>query len=314
MSRRSAQTAARCRAGTVVLFAALTTLGTACSDRADRVVAPLRADSSVTDSTIARQVLARSNPLAWVGVAHNDAMRLTYDALRTRRLPGRNPCGEILVDDIAALAPPEYQRPAAEIEAAAAAGRSGTRCADATSARVSASSDQLSPAAGEIVTAVESALDAMTSAGELAVQLVPLTARAAALPEPERTVLLSSISVAHNSADYWFANWPAFSHAVVEQYGACVASGASFDSCSDGLARRPQASSAARTTMECDIGFLRMVRGLGKVDFVGALAGGLRAAFTGAGAALAALVGGGVSSIIWAVEGAVEQSVCTWAR
>lgn len=289
----------------------------ACSSDLQRPVAATKPDSSVVDSTIARSLLAR-NAYAWVGAAHNKAIEATQRAYADRRMSGTNACREIPWHLVIAATPTERIIDGSrrqDLDAHAAAGLVVSRCAPPGGASSLTPGRALSSPASAVEAALNAAVDAASSPGELAVALVPVVAQAGALAEPERSVMLAAASVAEYSFSYWHANWPSFLDAVSDQYGPCLAAGRPFDECSGGLDRRPAGVTVttARAVTSCpSVPFLKFVRDLGKGDLAGAIVGGFSALLrTGPqSVGLGAFVGGAAGSLGVALSYAFDQSLC----
>lgn len=305
----------------VLLRATLATvfLLAACSPADKPPQAPTQPDNAPVDSTVARSLLHRMNPHAWVGTAHNAALQLTQSMYAQRQLPGTRACEEFPIDRFVEVIPVGMAQPTSRetAEYYAAVGRSGTPCAsgDATLHRAVSS---FSPEGSALLASIEQAVSSTSSPGELAVALVPVVSSISRLAEPERSVLLAGAAVAQSSIEYWHANWTQFAAAVAVQYGPCMAAGGSIESCGGGLAQRAVGPGAvALRSGSCPrVDWGGLLRTMGLSDLGGAIMGGFAGFFSGGpvGAGTGAVVGGATASLGVAVSAAIRQSDCELAK
>jgi hypothetical protein len=253
----------------------------ACASTSDQIAAPTRPDSTATDTLVARSVV---NPFAWVGVQHNAGLDLVRASLQARALGGQAACSDFLEVNFHSLLPKAFRnaRMEAEVSTQLATAVSESPCQPSgmpTSAR--SRSSTFSGAALSLLDEVSARLANAASASDFAAQLGPVYAATFALPAGERDVVQATIGVAESSAQYWEANWGSFVAAVGAQYGPCLSSSPSWETCRENLHSRVAAGSAQATTGSTQFASVRSdcsytshpFRTLGEADFRGAISG-----------------------------------------
>jgi len=305
-----------------------------------------RDDAQVTQRVTKRDArkdprahLRSTNPVEWVGMAHN---QMIVDFRKELSRPGvlTNHACSYLTDF--ALHPARF--PAgksasdkARRDAARAGFRVNTLCNYPAPSGTFASTPMapLTPPAppapdgsrlaNALLEQIQLAVEQATTSYQLAALLADILEAAAPLDELEYTVIATTISVALNSYEYWDINYTSFERDVIDEYSPCAESQYGLG-LSDDLVRQ-ECLTGKRTVYDTSMpstmspGAVLMrdcpdaaagIKSIIGSDIRGAFAGGLAGALTGgiAGAIGGALIGGGVGSTTRALDLAWQQLVC----